>query len=74
MPDILGFVSTENSESHPLINLNLLTIQSMASTLTTIDLTSLEASAGPSESSSTLPNAFSQMMQGKPVEQEKDFF
>ena len=74
MPDILGFVSTENSESHPLINLNLLTIQSMASTLTTIDLTSLEASAGTSESSSTLPNAFSQMMQGKQVEQEKDFF
>jgi hypothetical protein len=39
----------------------------MASTPTLIDLTSREASAGPSESSSTLPNTFSQMMQNQPV-------
>jgi hypothetical protein len=72
LPNIPGFISTENSELHPLINLNLLTIHNMASTPTTIDLMSLEASASPSKSFLTLPNAFSQMMHGKPVEQKKD--
>jgi len=43
----------------------------MASTPLTIDLTSREASAGPSESLNALPNAFSQMMQAKPAVQKK---
>ena len=43
----------------------------MASTPSAIDLTTLEASPEPSESSSTLPNAFRQMMQQQPVLQKK---
>ena len=43
----------------------------MASTPPTIDLTSREAFAGPSELSNALPNAFSQMMQAKPAVQKK---
>jgi hypothetical protein len=63
LPDIIGLMGPKNSLTRTL-KLKLFTfIYNMASTLTLIDLSSRKASAGPSESSSTLLNASSQIMQ-----------
>jgi hypothetical protein len=61
LPDILGFVCYENSLLLPYYKFN--PINNMASTLSTIDLTSCEAFATPSKLPFTLLNAFGQMMQ-----------